>query len=80
MTLVEGRSGAEFWTAATLSESRHGSSGLRCVASLLASPVDDEAMGVCTNRQTGIRLDARRSQAPLDPARLGPQAPILAPT
>jgi len=30
--------------------SRHGSSGLRRVATLLASPVDDEAMGASANR------------------------------
>jgi len=39
---VEGRGGAEFCSRCNALASRHGSSGLRRVASLLASPVDDE--------------------------------------
>ncbi|WP_154674646.1 hypothetical protein [Mesorhizobium erdmanii] len=44
MTLIEGCSGAEFVTVINTLKSRHGSYGLRRVASLLASPWDDEAM------------------------------------
>ncbi|ESW73473.1 hypothetical protein X771_01605 [Mesorhizobium sp. LSJC277A00] len=32
-------------------KSRHGSSGLRRVATLLASPVEDDGIGVSANRQ-----------------------------